>query len=559
MPDFYGRGRATGDFIGSMVSQAGSSGQAASQLADRAAVTNMTELAKNGWGVEIEDGQVTFKPGAEEFYNQIPGAKQLAVQGYQNLITKKQGEAEELRQKKIKTFSDTLGVMNKTVEEAKKAFPKNPEMQVQVEKVVYGQMQKILSGIAPGIWNDPMVRVVGMIEGGLTVKENTEAVIQARITSMLNDRAENPGKWNLQKMDEYRNLYGVASDDMKKIFPSPTDVEKETPPREQAILAREKMRLDEQMKQGIQTAGAVARQKALTPLEVDKAKRVEEGKQEVGLSESELTQRALYGKTPEDRERARKILNEMQERKLAAQKAGTEARSEGINFDLLAQSVADGQDAPMAIKGSMGVPAATRVKSKVLELYPKFRSELADANYKWKQSATNQRTINFVGGSLPRLSALDEQLKALPNVNLNTINKLMAAISKEFGKPEYTNFESNRNAIVQEINTALSGTSQASDLRIKIELENLKSSRSPEQIRGSISNLREALIARMDVDLSPLYPLDVVRGLKTMDEYKKEMFDKYRGKYTPEQSMSSGGLPDVSKGGTENDPLGLFK
>lgn len=239
----------------------------------------------------------------------------------------------------------------------------------------------------------------------------------------------------------------------------------------------------------------------------------------------------------------------LRKRKVEIAEAGVTAKGKDINYDAIADSIAEGNDAPMAIKGSMGVPAATIVKSKLLQKYPKFNMAMSDANYKWKQSSTNQRTINFAGGALPRLGALDDQLSALPNTDINTINRVMAAVSKEFGKPEYTNYESNRNAIVQEVNTALSGTSQASDMRIKIELDNLKSARSPQQIRGAISNLREALIARMDVDLSPLYPIEVIRGEKTMEQHKKEMFDKYRGNYGI-ASQKNGGpkAGDVVKG-----------
>jgi len=256
-------------------------------------------------------------------------------------------------------------------------------------------------------------------------------------------------------------------------------------------------------------------------------------------SEEQLTARALKG----DQE-AGAILKAMQARKIETARAGAAAmageKDKALDVPALAQSVIDGQDAPIAIKGSMGNPLAAKVKTEVLKKNPKFRFDLADANYKWKQSAVNQRTINFAGGALPRLTALDEQLSALPNVDINAINRIMAATSKEFGKPEYTNFESNRNAIVQEVNTALSGSSQASDMRIVIELENLKSARSPAQIRGAISNLREALIARVDVDLSPLYPQEVVKGEKTMEQYKKEMFDKYRGKYGVASQAGSG-------------------
>jgi hypothetical protein len=202
----------------------------------------------------------------------------------------------------------------------------------------------------------------------------------------------------------------------------------------------------------------------------------------------------------------------------------------------------EGHDSPIAVKNTRGANIHAMVKSKVLAKYPKFDMTMADANYKWKQSATNQRTINFVGGALPRLGALDEQLKKLPNVDLNMINRVMRVVSKEFGKPEYTNFESNRNAIVQEINTALSGTSQASDMRIKIELENIETARSPAQIRGAIENLRLALEARLDVDLSPLYPIEVVRGEKSMARYKKELFERYRGDYSPHFGQGAGAV-----------------
>jgi hypothetical protein len=244
--------------------------------------------------------------------------------------------------------------------------------------------------------------------------------------------------------------------------------------------------------------------------------------------------RDKYGREPS----AQEILDSKQAIDINKIRETKSVQTEGIDIASLAQSIADGQDAPTAIKGSMGNPVASKVKTEVLKKYPKFDMMMADANYKWKQSATNQRTINFAGGALPRLGALDDQLAKMPNTDINTINRIMSVVSKEFGKPEYTNFESNRNAIVQEINTALSGTSQGSDLRIKIELENLKSARSPAQISGAISNLRMALEARMDVDLSPLYPIEVVRGEKSMEQYKKELFNKYRGNYSTKQKDS---------------------
>lgn len=225
----------------------------------------------------------------------------------------------------------------------------------------------------------------------------------------------------------------------------------------------------------------------------------------------------------------REIRNDYRSKKREQEKVDAQM---GEFVPSLADGVKKGLDAPIAIKNTRGANVNAAVKKMVRDEYPNFDFNMADANYKWKQSATNQRTINFVGGALPRLGALDAQLKELPNVDLNVINRVMRQVLTEFGKPAYTNYESNRNAIVQEINTALSGTSQSSDERLRLELENLKSARSPQQIKGAIENLRLALEARLDVDLSPLYPIEVVRGEKSMSQYKKELYSKYRNDYS---------------------------
>jgi hypothetical protein len=265
-------------------------------------------------------------------------------------------------------------------------------------------------------------------------------------------------------------------------------------------------------------------------------------------TEEQLTRTALFDPDPVKKKEAQGVLDAMQNRKVQTAAAGRAiidaGKSKEIDIPSMARAVAEGNDARMAIRGSMGNPVASKVQTEVLKEYPNFNFMMSDANYKWKQSSTNQRTINFAGGALPRLERLDAQLTQMPNVDLNTINRVMRAVSVETGKPEFTNFESNRNAIVQEINTALSGSSTTSDMRVKIELENLQAARSPKQITGAISNLREALIARLDVDLSPIYPTEVVQGKKSMEQYKQELFSKYRGKYgaegTPKTDATGG-------------------
>jgi len=52
---------------------------------------------------------------------------------------------------------------------------------------------------------------------------------------------------------------------------------------------------------------------------------------------------------------------------------------------------------------------------------------------------------------MQRVAALYEQVNKLDNLSIPAINKVMREVSVNLGKPEYTNFESNRNAIIQEV------------------------------------------------------------------------------------------------------------
>ena len=244
--------------------------------------------------------------------------------------------------------------------------------------------------------------------------------------------------------------------------------------------------------------------------------------------------------TPEEKVVAQQNLDLEQKRKLELARAQggikQEQENAGIDIPGIAEAVANGQDSRVAIKNTRGNNVATKVESEVLKKYPKFNFMMADANYKWKSSQTNMRTINYAQGSMQRVAALYEQVAQLKNTSITAINKIMREVSVNLGKPEDSNFESNRNAIVQEVNTALSGSATGSDLRVQIELENLKSARSPKQLQGAITNLYDALFARLDVDLSPIYPIEVVRGEQTMAQYKKELYSKYRSNYKPHNS-----------------------
>jgi hypothetical protein len=145
---------------------------------------------------------------------------------------------------------------------------------------------------------------------------------------------------------------------------------------------------------------------------------------------------------------------------------------------------------------------------------------------------------------------LAEQAEKLGNTPIPAWNSVLKQLSVQTGDDKYTNFMSNRNAIVQEVNTALSGSSQSSDMRVQIELDNLREARSPKQLAGSIVNLREALLARRESSMQYIYPMEVVRGEMTKAQFDKNIAAKYRGKYNATQSQS---VPKQS--GTSSNPF----
>ena len=238
----------------------------------------------------------------------------------------------------------------------------------------------------------------------------------------------------------------------------------------------------------------------------------------------------------------RDVASEWQKRKVELESSKLDTKSKEIDIPSMAEAVANNQDSANNIRGSMGNPVSSKVKTEVLKKYPKFDFNKSEANATWQKSPQNQKIISQVEGILPRMQALEDQVSSLKNADFNLLNRAMNAVNKEFGKPEVTNFESNRNAIVQEVGTALSGSSTGSDLRIKLELENMKASQSPEQIMGAIHNLNEALLSRLDTQLSVPYPIEVVRGEVSPEDYRKSMRTEYTigGKATqqPQNDLS---------------------
>lgn len=127
----------------------------------------------------------------------------------------------------------------------------------------------------------------------------------------------------------------------------------------------------------------------------------------------------------------------------------------------------------------------------------------------------------MVQAAMPRVYDLYRKAKDLQNLtNLPILDEPLNKIRRAVGSENVVAFESLRNAILAEVNAALSGTAVASDFRIKLELENLKSGMTLGQQTKSIENLISALEARGEAAEMVLYPWDVVRGERTMEDWK---------------------------------------
>lgn len=253
-------------------------------------------------------------------------------------------------------------------------------------------------------------------------------------------------------------------------------------------------------------------------------------------NERELLNASLNHPDQRVRSDAKKILKEHESSlvRIASAKAKEQDGRNLSDVESMAEALKKGTISLSSIKNTRGVALSNKVMSEVRKEYPNFNFTFMEANRKYIESSTNQRILGAVDASLPRVQMLAEQAENLKNSNIPAINRVMKEILTQTGSSTYTDFESNRNAIVQEVNTALSGSSVSSDMRVSIELENLKSARSPKQLLGAIGNLREALLARRESSQQYIYPMEVVRGEMTISEFNENVKKKYRGKYGEE-------------------------
>lgn len=190
-----------------------------------------------------------------------------------------------------------------------------------------------------------------------------------------------------------------------------------------------------------------------------------------------------------------------------------------------ADSIARGLMAPNTFLSKRG-QAMTQIRQEVRNLYPNFNFNKAEANYKYMVNPNNLRTIGLVKATMPRVDDLMMKVDAIANkAGLPFIDQPLNKARAAVGNVPVVDYESLRNAIIQEVNTALSGSSVATDYRVKLELENLGSNRTPAQLKAAITNLKSALEARSDASLAIPFSWEDVRGEKPAQAGGGMVFD----------------------------------
>jgi hypothetical protein len=239
------------------------------------------------------------------------------------------------------------------------------------------------------------------------------------------------------------------------------------------------------------------------------------------MTKEQLYHEALYGTDPKKKAEAKGILDAEAKDAASAAKQKLEIsmteKDKGMDVPGLAQAVANGQDSADRIKGSMGNPVSSKVKSEVLKQYPKFNFAKAEANYK---GTTNQ---SFIGAKANVDSVIEsaelakQYIQALNNGNLQYANQIANKYSEVTGSPAPTNWKTFAVAMAQEFNRAYSDSVVNPEGRFNKELSNLDVARSPQQLLGSIdTNLKLTQIRKRAIEkkMQP-YSWDEVRGTES--------------------------------------------
>ena len=141
--------------------------------------------------------------------------------------------------------------------------------------------------------------------------------------------------------------------------------------------------------------------------------------------------------------------------------------------------------------------ARSAVIARLSETHPEFDIAEASANIKYKQSPAIYNAITNINATKPLIGELKTLFEKVGTTRNIPYNKVVNWINENMGDPAIVAFDAKRNETMIEVTRALQGSGQMSDTRIKLALDTLNNSYSPEQMNAALDSIEDVLRARL--------------------------------------------------------------
>lgn len=174
------------------------------------------------------------------------------------------------------------------------------------------------------------------------------------------------------------------------------------------------------------------------------------------------------------------------------------------DMERLVDMVGQGKMNPDRI-GSRNPKFMTAFWGRLTEKYPEYNAIEAGANASMARNAQLNRSVMILDSIQEVMGDFAKSNEAMGLSPYPAWNKAKLLWMEQTGDPKYTEFVNWRNSLGQELANALSGAA-ATDMRIKMELENMKTAASPAQFKAAYDVLEKTVRARLEAFRSKPYP-----------------------------------------------------
>jgi hypothetical protein len=185
-------------------------------------------------------------------------------------------------------------------------------------------------------------------------------------------------------------------------------------------------------------------------------------------------------------------------------------KAEGANTDNLAKGLTTGDvtwddfKSLMASRGAEGSAARLAVYNKAMALDPTFNPSEMEKSWKAYSNPANQKAVAQIENVKPNLDRLIDLSNQISRSGMPAVNKLIMLGKYQIGDRAVTNFKEMQHALADEIGTALSGSGQMTDAKLKLAQDMLQASPSDENYASNIKLIGHMLDTRKESIAKPM-------------------------------------------------------